>query len=159
MEYATHFDFIIENEVRLKRICLKACKERRDLVEEMYSDVVYDVVDKAFQSFNGSGNIEGWIYVNVWRYSARWFQRWIRDKNRKCELIPIECKHTFALDSVESVQQVLDSLSEWHRYIVWLYIGLGYNFGEIATLAQMSESWVRLQYREAMRQLIGINNG
>lgn len=138
------WEFILEHEVQLRRLCARQALGRQDLVDDMYCDVVVGRCKAVYMCYNPShesgASLKHFMLLNLRLYMSKW----IATKGRaRAARFDVQLPKDFDVgdnghescadfDAKELVKKIMGELSYEQRALVRLYYWEGYTFKDIA---------------------------
>lgn len=153
------WQFVIDNESAIKRICEVAAKGRVELAEELYS-LSLERVPGIFRTFDESkgASISTHVYKNLAWYVWKWVKQKGRPKlERYQQAIPdgfdvVDAKGSIDIDTADEVNTILGRLPKYDRLLLMLYHFTGLTYEEIGEVVGTSKSVICHDYAAALER-------
>jgi hypothetical protein len=172
------FEFITENWATLRGICTNYCRGRYDLVDDMFSDVVYDHVLSGMRTFDPAFGKE--LPQHVFYHVGWYCLKWMTSRMQKCNRAPTltdlykggeefggldregwqraglthAADETLDVDHNEAtaaaVETLLSVLTPQERSIFVWRERYDWTFAAIGFQCGKSESWAKLKFHETI---------
>lgn len=152
------WEWILENETRLRYLCRLGCRGRYDLVDDLYHDVVLARMPNIWDQYD-SERAAFWTYASknlrfyIWKHMNRRARRATDDLENVEE--PVEY---FDLGSSLRVHDLLDGLDENEKRIIVCRFVYELTYKEIADLIGVSRPIASRMCNEAIDRLREIND-
>lgn len=162
--------FIELYEKKIRGMIANSCRGRKELIDEIFSDVVLHYTENAFRTFDptkGQTLYQHVMHTLRW-YVGKWLNKRLRNMRRETsetDLSNGEPGETVlrelaiaksgepggdALDNAEIVRKILANVPEYERALLMLRHVAGLSFPEIAKRLGVSESTARTQCDNAL---------
>lgn len=147
MDRPDPWEYIIENERRLRYLCVAGSRGRRYLVDDIWSDVVLDKVPRCIELWDCERPL--WTYVSsslkayIWKYVNKYLSQAPMEDLRE-RYVVIEN------DTRLRVIELLERLSDQAREILYLKHFMSFTFEEIAVYYDISIGTAHSRYNVAV---------
>lgn len=151
LEKMKDFQFLVDNEKLIRRLCKYISYDRED---ELW-DVAVDKVPRIVELFDPSRGLtlRGWVMNSLRRYLWKWMRK---EGKRQARLEPLYDEHgteaTFELDDKDVVYSVMEKLSPYDRQLLTLHLVAGKSFQEIADMLGCAVGTAHGHYSAALRR-------
>ncbi|MEL6302253.1 MAG: sigma-70 family RNA polymerase sigma factor [Pseudomonadota bacterium] len=122
------------------------------LHEEAFNDVMMTVWRKA-STYNGTSKVSTWIYSIAYRHCLKALHRTKDSQTETDEELLAGPDERVGIERREVIDKALMQLSPDHRLVVELCYFSGYNYREIAEIANCPENTVKTRIFHARRKL------
>lgn len=150
----TPFEVALRLQDRLMAVLSMECGSRQ-LAEEAWSDVVLERIHRVCELYDESkGSLDGYVVMTMRLYARKWRRRSLRFIGEKTRLArsssPLSTHHS-TVDKTDLSEELLARLDVYDAWILRAHVLEGYTFKEIASVANLSKSMMRIHYERALR--------
>lgn len=152
------WQFIESYNDQLRAIIKRACRNRRDVEDEMYSDVVPTAVVAAMSTYDSKkGNLKAHVMRTVRLRSLKWWWRWRKWYSYHSSIeqdVLVENDHGVSIE----VYDLLDKLCPYDRGVIVMYHLMEMTFEEVALVLSVSKGTARNHYKIAIKRLYAMSS-
>jgi len=160
------WEFVVQHEAELRRMCRRAVKQRLDLEEDLYSAVVIDRAESIYNTYDpdhpSGAPLKTHMFINMRLYAHKWMATQGRPRAARFDVQlsdghDVRTEENADLAEREWVEVLLSRLDVYHQRIVRLYHWEGLTFQEIAhRLGYSAKGTARNHYIEALEQIVEV---
>ena len=143
------WEYIIENEKRLMYLCVKGCRGRLDLIDDIWSDVVLVKVPRCIELWDGDRSLWNYVFCSIKAYIWKYVNKALLKAPVE---EPNECHVTIEYETRMRVIELMESLSDSSREILYLKHFMSLTFSELAAYYDVSVGTAHSLYHSALEE-------
>lgn len=155
-----HWEFVLRHEKALRSLCRRMCRQRHDLVEDLFSDCVVaraaDIMKTYDPEHESGASLKHHMFVNMRLYMWKWMNRMGRKYAERHNMnmgddFDVGRSEQDQLELKDWVTTIVEQLSEYDAYVLSRHVVDGLTFKQIADeVGGISKSTARKDYLEAI---------